>query len=48
MLPTLVFSFYGMNVSLPFADAPNAYVYILLSSVITIVAGYLLLSQRRF
>ena len=33
MVPTLVASFYGMNVDLPFQKQPNAFLYIMLASV---------------
>ena len=34
MVPTLVASFYGMNVPLPFEKSPNAVYYIIISSII--------------
>lgn len=41
MVPTLVASFYGMNVALPFEDAPNAFIYTL---VISLMMSILLVS----
>jgi magnesium transporter len=34
MVPTLVASFYGMNVQLPFESAPGAFMFILLISIV--------------
>ena len=39
-LPTLIASFYGMNVKLPFMDSPWAFVFtVVLALVITVVVG---------
>ncbi len=38
MVPTLVASFYGMNVDLPWKDDPNAFYFILVTSIIVSLA----------
>ncbi|MHC1749762.1 MAG: magnesium transporter CorA family protein [Cellulosilyticaceae bacterium] len=35
-IPTMVFSFYGMNVALPLQDSPFAYIFILVVSIVII------------
>lgn len=44
-VPTMVFSFYGMNVQLPYAD--NVYVPLILSAVLAVIAG-IVLSKSKF
>jgi magnesium transporter len=39
-LPTLITSFYGMNINLPFMEKPWAYVFtIALAAVVTVLVG---------
>ncbi|MDI3281489.1 MAG: magnesium transporter CorA family protein [Bacillota bacterium] len=48
-LPTMVASFYGMNVSLPFQDSPLAFPGIMgLSLAVSLVGVYLLARQKMF
>ncbi|MDF2698588.1 MAG: corA [Haloplasmataceae bacterium] len=48
-IPTMIFSFYGMNVILPFQEKQLATLFILLFAIsITILASYLLLKRRKF
>ncbi len=46
MVPTLVYSFYGMNVKLPGQDNPNAYLFIIGISILVIVV--LLMFMRKY
>jgi magnesium transporter len=47
MIPTLISSFFGMNVDLPFQDMPLAFLGIFGGSLLASVIGALLLSERR-
>lgn len=49
MVPTLVASFYGMNVSLPFADSPHAYILsIVVSILFSLIVVYFFRRNRIF
>lgn len=49
MVPTLVASFYGMNVHLPFENSEFSYLYIILFAVImSMVLGYFFLRKKWF
>jgi len=48
MLPTLIASYYGMNVPLPFQDSPHAFLITIGFSVILTAAGVIFLIRRRF
>ena len=49
MMPTLVASFYGMNVTLPLRDDPNAIYYIMIFSVVvSLLVGWYFQRQRLF
>jgi len=48
MLPTFVASLYGMNVQLPGAESPYAFAVILALSLVLIVLGFFVFSDRRF
>ena len=49
MVPTLVASFYGMNVSLPFEKSPSAFPIIMFISIIlSLVVGYFFLKKDGF
>lgn len=49
MVPTLVASFYGMNVTLPLKDDPNAIYYIMIFSVlVSLLVGWYFQRQRLF
>ncbi|MBW7955397.1 magnesium transporter CorA family protein [Patescibacteria group bacterium] len=45
-LPTIVFSFYGMNVHLPLAEHPLAFIAILLGTVLALIGMLLYLFKR--
>ena len=47
MIPTLVASFYGMNIALPFAESPMAFVYIMGASITLSVLTIWLFAGRR-
>jgi len=47
MIPTLISSFFGMNVDLPFQNLPLAFMGIFSGSLLASVIGALLLSERR-
>ena len=47
MVPTLVSSFYGMNIKLPFEDDPNAFLYALILSVMIGVVTIFLFRRKR-
>ncbi len=47
MIPTLISSFFGMNVDLPFQNLPLAFMGIFSGSLLASVVGALLLSERR-
>jgi len=47
MIPTLISSFFGMNVDLPFQNLPLAFLGIFSGSLLASVIGALLLSERR-
>jgi len=47
MLPTLVASFFGMNVNLPFQDSPYAFLVVLGVCLVLVAAGYAIFSIRR-
>ncbi|MCD6356491.1 MAG: hypothetical protein J7L66_04310 [Anaerolineaceae bacterium] len=36
-LPTIISGYYGMNVRLPFENSPNAFMYIILISIIVMM-----------
>lgn len=46
-LPTMVASFYGMNVALPLAGSPNAFAIILAISVVLSLGGVLILRRMK-
>lgn len=46
-IPTIVFSYYGMNVSLPLESNPLSWLYILLGSVLLSLIVVLILSRRQ-
>lgn len=46
-IPTIVFSFYGMNVSLPFESNPLSWLYILLGSVLLSLIVVIILNRRQ-
>ena len=48
MLPTLVVSIYGMNVPLPFQQAPHAFLIVIGISIVLAVVGALIFTKRRF
>lgn len=48
MLPTLVASLYGMNVALPFASNDYAFAIVMGITLLSIAAGLLFFSNRRF
>jgi len=48
MIPTIVFSFYGMNVRLPFDDSPGAFWYITLFVLATSWATVYLFRRKRW
>jgi magnesium transporter len=45
MVPTLIASLYGMNVSLPFKDDPNAFWFIIIISIVLIVPIWIFLRK---
>jgi len=47
MGPTLVYSFYGMNVNLPGKDNPNAYIYLLLLSALVVFGLLYFITKKR-
>lgn len=47
-IPTLVASLYGMNVSLPFQNSPNAFIITLVISAIAAIMGILLFVYRKW
>lgn len=48
-IPTMLSSFYGMNVLLPFQDSPNAYIYILgLSIIAPIIVALVMIKKKLF
>jgi magnesium transporter len=47
MIPTLIYSFYGMNIDLPFANAPWATVGVMAASVLAAAVGVILLNVQR-
>ena len=47
MVPTLVYSFYGMNVPMPGRDNPLSYIYILIVSTLIVVAILLFITKKR-
>jgi len=47
MVPTLVYSFYGMNVNLPGEESEYAYIYILIISTIIVVGILLYITKKR-
>ncbi len=48
MIPTLISSFYGMNVALPFQRSPNAFLIILGLSMLFSVLGMIVFWKREF
>jgi len=51
MIPTLVASFFGMNVKLPFGtgqETPVAFIGVLVISVVLSIAGVMLLRRRKW
>ncbi len=49
MIPTLVASFYGMNVSLPFQNSPHAFlITIIISAVFSAIATWIFYHQKWF
>ena len=48
MIPTLIASFYGMNVSLPFQHSPNAFLYTIILSVLLVIIGVFIFIKRRW
>lgn len=47
MIPTLIASLYGMNINLPFEHDPNAFLYILIVSIVMIIPIWLFLRKVR-
>lgn len=48
-IPTIIASFYGMNVSLPMSKNPNAFLYILLMTfVLSIVSAFIMAKKKMF
>ncbi len=45
-IPTVISSFFGMNVALPFSDDPLGYIYILLMSICLAVCGVVFLRRH--
>lgn len=45
-LPTMVASFFGMNVSLPFENSPHGFVIVILMSVLLSVTGIMYLAKK--
>jgi len=48
MIPTLVASFYGMNVKLPFENTPAAFLYTLLISLVLIIGTVWFFARKRW
>jgi magnesium transporter len=48
MLPTLLASLYGMNVPLPFSEDPDAFWFIMVTSVMLILGGFAIFRNNRF
>jgi len=46
-IPTIVFSYYGMNVSLPFENNPLSWLYILIGSIIISLVVVIILNRRQ-
>ncbi len=46
-VPTIVTSFYGMNVALPYQNHPYAYVGVILLSVVVMIIGVLIIGRKR-
>lgn len=48
-IPTIIASFYGMNVSLPMSNNPNAFLYILLMTLIlSIISAFIMAKKKMF
>lgn len=47
MIPTLIYSFFGMNVTIPYDEHPHALLWILALSLVASIVGALLLGGRR-
>lgn len=48
-IPTIIASFYGMNVALPMSNNPNAFLYILLMTLIlSIISAFIMAKKRMF
>lgn len=47
MVPTLVYSFYGMNVPMPGSENPYAYIYILVLSTIIVMGLLVFITKKR-
>lgn len=46
-IPTIVFSFYGMNVSLPIANSPFSWIYILLGTIVLSLVVVIIMNRRQ-
>jgi len=46
-IPTIIFSFYGMNVPLPLANSPLSWLYILLGTVLLSLAVVVILNRKQ-
>ena len=46
-IPTIIFSFYGMNVALPFDSHPLSWLYILIGSVLLSLIVVVILNRRQ-
>lgn len=48
-IPTIIASFYGMNVALPMSNDPNAFLYILIITLIlSIISAFIMAKKRMF
>ena len=48
MVPTLIASFYGMNVDIGISDSPHAFLFILVGAVILTVGAFLRLKHIKW
>jgi magnesium transporter len=46
-IPTMIASFWGMNVPVPLEDNPHGFAILLLLSAVLTIAGYLILSKKK-
>lgn len=48
-IPTMISGFFGMNVAVPFADNPNAFIYILgMSIVVCLIVAVIMIRKKMF